>query len=77
VTGADPTRAIRIVARRVVAAALDGTPAEWGNYPDIGEDDWDAVVAQARRIAAVYDVQGDHYDSAYRLLTQRAEGAEA
>jgi hypothetical protein len=69
--------AVRVVARRVVAAAVGGTPVEWRNYPDVGEDDWKAVMAVADRIAAQHDPQGEHYDSAYRLLTQRAEGVEA
>jgi hypothetical protein len=76
VTEAERTAwAVRVVARRVVAAAFGGTPAEWENYPDIGFGDWDAIMAQARRIAGQHDPQSEHFDSAY--LTQRAEGVEA
>jgi hypothetical protein len=75
VTDAERTKwAIRIVANRVVSLALSGVSPEWQNYPDIGEDDWKAVMAMADRIA-VHDAR-DYY-TAYRLLTQRAEGVEA
>lgn len=66
--------AIRIVARRVLAnaVAVDPIAPEWENYPEIGEDDWAAVLADVRRLAERTDVQGEHYECAYRHLAGRA-----
>jgi hypothetical protein len=78
VTDADPTQAIRIVARRVVAlAATGGIAADWENYPDIGVEDWDAVMVEARWVVRRADVEDADFVNAYRELARRAEGVEA
>lgn len=73
------TWAIETVARHVLANAVAEYPIspEWENYPDIGEYAWDAVLAEARRLASVLARKAEHYDAAYRHLAERAEGEPA
>jgi hypothetical protein len=70
-------KAIRTVARRVLAAAVDMAIAsgelDWDSYPEIGENDWFAVLTDVRALAERTDVQAEHYESAYRHLASRAE----
>jgi hypothetical protein len=72
--------AICTVARRVLVQAVERALAdpvvEWGDYPDLGEHDWDAVVKQVRHLANRTDVQTEHYDAAYRHLAERADTTE-
>lgn len=74
--------AIRTVARRVLAQVaaeaikLGGTAASGENHPDIGQYDWERVLADVRRLAERTDVQGEHYESAYRHLAGRARETE-
>lgn len=68
----DP-RAIRLVARRVLADQLKRYPPSWEDYPDIGENDWGRVLIHVRHLANRGDVQAEQYDSAYRYLAERSE----
>jgi len=65
------TRAIRIVAQHAIhmAAADGGTCPMWEDYPEIGENDWYAVLEEVDKIAAA----PDGYEAAYALLEARAE----
>lgn len=76
--GQDPVAAIRIVARRVFANAVADDPVdpEWENYPEIGGDDWQAVLAYVRELAQRTDVHTEDCDAAYRHLAERAEEEE-
>ncbi len=60
--------AIEVIARRALADAAESL--DWADYPDIGENDWTAVVDTASGIAA--DPAVDVYEDAYRLLSDRA-----
>lgn len=75
----DPsTQAVNTVARRVLArivAESADVGADWEDYADIGEYDWEAVVAEVRRLGERTDVQHEKYESAYRYLAGRAEGS--
>lgn len=68
------TWAIETVARGVLANAVE-TPVEWENYPEIGEGDWERVLAEVRQLAA--HPSATDYDSAYQHLAERAEGEPA
>jgi len=71
--------AIDIIARRVVRQQVqpDVIGELWEDYPEIGANDWAAVVRQVDHLAERTDVQGEKYDAAYRFLAARADGAEA
>ncbi len=62
--------AIDVVARRLiwnlVASEAD---SRWDSYPDIGEQDWERIVARACELAE----HPASYDSAYDLLARRAQ----
>ena len=66
--------AIETVAYRVIDHALEMALEmdDWGNFPDIGERDWEAVVAQARELVGGIVSDVEFYD-AYMLLSARAE----
>jgi len=64
-------RAIKTVAQRAIhmAAADGGTCPMWEDYPEIGENDWFAVLEEVDKIAAA----PDGYEAAYAFLTARAD----
>ena len=66
-------RAITTVAEHVIhAATMDGGgPPEWENYPEIGENDWDLILARVDRMSEPPDP--GKFDAAYALLTGRAD----
>lgn len=69
-----PDMYVRMVARQVAALALHPEfPAEiaWEEYPEIGEHDWEAVIAEVAYIADVLRVSQDNYDHAYAQLAAR------
>jgi hypothetical protein len=67
-----PEEAIEIVAQQVIfSASADDGMVMWENYPEIGEDDWYAVLAQIALLAV--PPRRDHYRDAYALLESRAE----
>lgn len=65
--------AIRDVARHAIAAAVRANPPEWQDYPDIGENDWQAVLAEVERRVGQLEPQGEKYGCAYRHLAARAD----
>lgn len=69
--------AVRHVARAAVAHALVAHPPEWGDYPEIGEHDWERVEAEVERIIDRLSGQAEKYESAYRFLASRANGGAA
>lgn len=66
--------AVRDVARHAVAAAVRLNPPLWEDYPDIGENDWEAVEAEVERLLDRLAAQREKYDCAYRHLASRAGG---
>lgn len=65
--------AITLVAREAIHHTADpnGGPIEWEDWPDIGEDDWIAVMAEVARLAASPDRV--EFEAAYELLKMRAD----
>ena len=65
--------AITVVAREAIhhASSPHGGPIEWEDWPDIGEDDWNAILTEAARLAASPDP--DEFAAAYELLKMRAD----
>ena len=58
-----------VVARQVLQFGLD--QVEWEDFPDIGEHDWERVMARAKDLAEA--PERDEFDRAYALLKERAE----
>jgi hypothetical protein len=72
--GMDTEQALAVVARQVVSAACTedfATGVEWGNYPEIGEADWIAVVARVEALTTPPGATDWH--EAYALLEARAD----
>lgn len=62
--------AIAIVAHHAIRAAVEDRIGEmWEDYPEIGDDDWGAVVEAALTIVAT----PADYEEAYKILADRAE----
>jgi hypothetical protein len=61
--------AIRIVAKGILENLAEDVADGWGLYPEIGEHDWERVVAEVERLAP--PVGG--FAEAYALLESRAE----
>lgn len=61
-------QAVDLVARK---ALHDGEP-EWESYPDIGENDWERVMARVEALKA--ETPWEQFSAAYDFLTARAEG---
>lgn len=64
--------AIDIIALHALANRTESIEDSWENYPEIGEGDWEAVVARADELRTY--PSDDEYQEAYALLTARAEG---
>jgi hypothetical protein len=65
--------AAKVVANRIVAQALDHQIlGDWEDYPEIGEHDWKLIEAQLEILAGKLRPQAAEYDSAYKLLADRA-----
>jgi hypothetical protein len=62
--------AIKIVARQVLADLAEYAAEQWENYPEIGVEDWDAVVTEVDRLAPPATTG---FVEAYSLLESRAE----
>lgn len=67
------SQAVDIIARRMVVAAA--ISAEWEDYPDIGDADFDVIVYRAEMM--VSDPTGEEYTAAYRYFAARAEQAKS
>lgn len=69
--------AVDVVARRVIADVLDPLAVGdlWENYPDLGEDDWQAVQTRVQEIitGGVGRIDQTTYTAAYDYLESRAE----
>lgn len=65
-------RAIQVVAKRILWLASRDYP-EWEQYPEIGEDDWFAVLDHIDQANPPLDGDDDEFSRAYALLTERAE----
>lgn len=64
--------AINVIARDALHRATEDAPiAEWDDYPEIGEGDWDDVIAEISRITPAPDKA--EFDAAYALLAMRAD----
>jgi hypothetical protein len=65
-----PDRAIEVVAQQIARSAIRNWP-EWGQYPEIGENEWFAVLDHLDRFVPIPD--DDEFQRAYALLEKRAE----
>ena len=65
-------RAITTVAEQAIHEATrdGGRVPEWEDYPEIGENDWQAVLDRVDRMTWAPDQA--KYDAAYALLAARA-----
>ena len=64
-------RAVDFVAASLLSSLLEMHGGEsWGDYPEIGEDDWQDVVARAKEIAD--DPGPEAFRMAYAHLEARA-----
>lgn len=68
-TGAESKRAIEVVA--AFALAYYATEiADWEDFPEVGEHDWERVVEEMRRLAP-FPEEGS-FEWAYKILEERA-----
>jgi hypothetical protein len=66
-----PEEAIDTVARHVVGNAVETFVEDgWDLYPEIGEQDWERVVAKTRELVPEHTVE--RYREAYKILEDRA-----
>lgn len=72
---AEREAAIEVVAQKIARDRVALLDLDWGDYPEIGEYDWIAVVDAVA--AAVPDVSYERYEAAYALLSARAQNEEA
>jgi hypothetical protein len=63
--------AIEVVARMAIFNALDDI--EWGNYPEIGEHDWQQVLDRIEIVGMGLKPSDDDYAKAYSILEARAD----
>ena len=63
--------AVEVVARMAIFGALDNI--EWGDYPEIGEYDWQQVQDRIAVISCGLKPLHDDYIEAYAVLESRAE----
>lgn len=70
-----PKQAIKIVAREAIARGAEQMRNDgWELFPELGENDWEAVCDQMREIAKW--PHHDEFGEAYHLLEARAEQAK-
>ena len=69
------TDAIDVIARAVIEQMLDPMDLGdlWDDYPEIGEDDWRAVVSRVRDRVEADKPDVETYKAAYAHLQGRAE----
>lgn len=64
--------AIEIIARHAVARSVESLAEEgWDFYPEIGEHDWERIVAKAQELRPWPEAA--EFKEAYKLLEARAE----
>lgn len=77
--GPEVRAAIETVARQIARDRLTSDAdlgfIDWGDYPEIGEYDWEAVIEEVCGI--VPEVNRDAYQEAYDLLAARADKEDA
>lgn len=64
--------AIQVIAQEVLARAAETTGEWWEDYPEIGEHDWERVLAAVASRAVPHPVNST-FDLAYKFLEGRAE----
>ena len=70
--------AVDIVAHHLVAALVSQwAGGEWDMYPEISEDDWDAIVKRTEQIADNMRPDTIGFDAAYQYLEERADHGDA
>ena len=71
-----PEQAIRIIALHVITTGAEGACEDgWGNYPELGEGDWESVVQTVKEIARWPEAA--EYRAAYAVLEARANDAKS
>jgi hypothetical protein len=70
------TQARSIVALDVVAGAINGQDILREDYPQVGEEDWNQIVAEALLIAANTRPQQEEVELALMVLATRADTEE-
>jgi hypothetical protein len=75
------TEAIDTLARQCVADVIesntDATELGWESYPEVGEQDWEAIVDRVRQVAKSIQPSIFQRNAAYEFLSARSEGQEA
>ena len=66
--------AIGVIAQHALANRSESVEDYWENYPEIGEQDWEAIVQHADELRGSPD--DEDYREAYALLAARAEHTE-
>lgn len=72
-----PNEALRVVAHHVAGVELEDLErrALWESYPEIGEHDWERIMALIKARGAQLRPKPDEYEAAYALLKERADGS--
>lgn len=65
-------KSIDVVARQIAFRIFDPERALWEDYPEIGEDDWERVVAAVEALTPIPPDMHE-YRSSYEYLAGRAE----
>ncbi|MGB3443966.1 MAG: hypothetical protein WBA97_34960 [Actinophytocola sp.] len=60
------------LAASAVADAIEGGLVSWGDFPEIGQYDWDAVTTRMRDLVAPLLTDRERFTSAYQVLANRA-----
>jgi hypothetical protein len=64
---------VKMVARRVLRDLVEAELGDrWGNYPEIGEDDWQDVMEKVKELVEDLNPDTDVFTAAYGRLEQRA-----
>ncbi len=66
-------QAIDTVARRLIMQRVTLANADWEDFADTGENDWERIEDRASEIAASLDRGQGPFEAAYELLRRRAE----
>lgn len=62
-----PDEAVEVIARHILAQAA--AEADWEDYPEIGQHDWDAIVRKVDQLAPI----PARFGEALRILANRAD----
>lgn len=61
--------ALDTIARHALAGCIEHAGLDWGNYPELDEYTWDAVVDRVRALVGSIQPTTEQYDAAYQHLT--------